>query len=211
MVKLDATGYNDEDATADKSNFAPSFGIFDAKILKVVPAKKDGEFEMKISKGNQKFYSARVVFGYKIEENGEKKIKEKLAFFNFGLWFPELTKQLLEATSMDSPEGRAGIMGDTDALVGNVVKIAVGAKEKDYGDRAEFEGFELGEYDGKPFIANEILGIYKKGTKNIPFNADEELALRERFKKSQGGDDDGGMQTADAPATESDLADEEWG
>ena len=184
MVKLD-TEYNDEAATADDGgNFAPSFGVFDATIVDISPPRKDTtEFEVKKSKQGKPHYSARYAFTYK---NADGEEKTKYAFIScIGLWFTPLTKSLLIATESDNAEDRAALMKDTAHLKGKKVQIVIGAKEKgDYGDRKTFEGYEVGEWEDKIFIANEVLEFVEMG-KKVVFDMDAEKSLRARFKDAE--------------------------
>ena len=176
MVKFnDDFNYDDGAATAEKS-FAPAYGVFKATISEILPSGGE-KFERRLSKGNQVFYKARYVFKYK---DADGKDKTKSLFLNPGIWFPEEMKQLLKATKHDNPEGRQAIMNNTDALLGATVKIAIGARKKEWGDAKTFEGYEVGEYEGKEFLRNEIIGIGDDA--KIDENFEKEL--RERFKNN---------------------------
>lgn len=185
MAEFKDTGYDDAASQeGGDGNFAPKFGLFKAKIKEVCPpGQKGSEFEMKKSANGKPHYTARYVFEY-ADANGE--VKTKSAFIScIGLWFPPLIKQLLAATSMDSPEGRGALMKNSDAAVGESVQIAIGARKKEFGKREVFEGFEVDEYNGKEYIANEIIGIYGPKEK-VDFDVEAEEALRGRFKNAGG-------------------------
>ena len=193
MVSID-TGYDDGKALeggegGEGRDFALSFGEFDAEIVDISPPKKDAtEFEVKKATNGKPHYSARYTFEYK-DSKGKEKMKS--AFIScIGLWFTPLLKQLLIATESNNAEDRTAMMNDTNHLKGKKVRIVVGARLKEYGDRKEFQGFEVGEYDGKCFIANEIVQIVEKGGKT-DFDEDAEKTLRLKFKEANksGGSD----------------------
>jgi len=177
MVKVDIN-YNDEAATKNPpgGNFSPSYGVFTAKITKVKPTKNN--FEVKTTSNGHPYYTCILEFSF--AKNGE--VKKKGYCLNAGIWFPPLTKQLLTAVGMATKEGRTAIMSDTNALVGNELQIVIGAKKDNY--KEDFEGYQVGEYNGKKFIANEIIGFHKKGEK-VNFDEGREIAIREKFKQYQ--------------------------
>jgi len=193
------TGYDDKAAMEqpDGESYAKSYGVFDARIKSVVPAKKGGEFEIRTSSNGKPHYTARYIVEYK---NTSGEIKEKSVFIPcIGLWFPDITKMLLEATGFDTAEGRKALMEDTDAMVDSKIQIVIGARKKgEYGDRPTYKGYEVREYDGKIFIANEILSIHARG-KAPALDMGAEDSLRKAFKDS-GYALDGDPSNAEAKA-----------
>jgi len=184
MAELN-TNYDDAAATAEPEGgkYGLGYGVFDARVKEVVPAEKGAtNFTIKTSKNGKQHYSARYIMEYK-DDKGE--LKTKGAFIQcIGLWFPDPIKQLLEATGFDNPDGRAALMADTDAMIGKKLKIVITSRIKnEYGKRDTFKGFEVGEYDGKKFIANEIISIHKRTDKPVLDMAVEE-ELRKEFKDS---------------------------
>lgn len=189
MVKFDNSGYDDEKATAPVT---ASFGVFQAQIKEVLAPRKEEEIRMEKSKNNQDYYKARVVFAYKNEAGEEK---EKSAFLNFGLWFPDEMRSFLEAIGMDTPEGRKSIMGDSNAIVGNRLQIIIAAAKSTYAKDEVFEGYKVTENaEGDKFLSNEIIAYAAKG-EQVDFDMEAELALRKRFRDYVGS----GNSSVDQP------------
>lgn len=181
MVKINAD-YNDAEAIKEPEGFAPLYGVFKAKIVEV-SAPGGGEFTVKTSANNRQFYTAIVKFAYK---NAEGEEKTRSTVFNMGLWFPELTKQLLKATGLDCEEGRKSLMEDTDAIIGHDVQITIGATKNDYKVEEFFEKYAVySTDDGKRGISSDITGVYGPREK-VSFDMDFEKELRERFKADNG-------------------------
>lgn len=194
-MKFDDVNYDDEKATEEQDGFAPKYGIFKATIKSITDPKGGDDFEMKYTKKNAPFYTARVNFEY-TDNDGKK--AEKAAFFNFGLWFPVDTKEFMSAIGADNVKDRTAQMKDTSHLVGRKCDIGIGArKATDYEikekDARTFKGYILGEYEGSEFIRNEIVKYAPLGEgKHYELINDEfEKKLREDFKS---GNEDSGYK-----------------
>jgi len=183
-------------------SYAPQYGIFKG-VIESVELMKDSAGGTKLKyKSGKPYYNLKINVNYVDNANKDKKRACFLHVGPYSNWM-DLNKRFRRATGLTKED-----LLNLDKYKNKDVGIKIGAN-KAYagysGAKETFEGYFVGEYEGKRFISNGIIDFvkYREVTEDKAFMG-EEKSLRERFKKSVSS---GGTQAGfdKEEATEEDL------